>query len=108
MSDSNLHTCEKAAPGWGREGKCAECLNEETSRERLSSTFRPTIHIHLGEEERLELGRQMRQRASFSNTSASLKRLLETWADVVEGKPGTQGWAQMNKSDLAWEEELAK
>ncbi len=64
------------------------------------------IHIHLDEEVRLELGRQMRQRASFANTSASLKRLLETWADVIEGKPGTTGWAQMNKSDLAWDEEL--
>ncbi len=48
---------------------------------------------------RAELVRQMRERASFVDTSASLCRLLQTWADVLDGTEST-GWAAMNRADL--------
>jgi hypothetical protein len=53
---------------------------------------------------RSELVRQMRERASFADTTASLCRLISTWADVLEGKEST-GWAAMNRTDLASEAE---
>ena len=37
MSNSNLHTCEKAAPGWQRDGTCAECEREKKTREIMES-----------------------------------------------------------------------
>lgn len=49
-----------------------------------------------------ELSRQMRERASIGGT-ASLKRLLETRADVIDGKPDV-GWAARNREDLRNEE----
>lgn len=50
-----------------------------------------------------EVAKQMRERASF-NATASLRRLLETWADVLEGKPDV-GWAARNRDDLLNEAE---
>lgn len=52
-----------------------------------------------------ELSKQMRERASFGGTSASLSRLLQTWADVLDGKPDV-GWAARNRDDLANESEV--
>lgn len=52
-----------------------------------------------------ELVRQMRERASFADTSASLSRLLQTWADVLDGKAST-GWAEMNRADLQEAKEI--
>jgi hypothetical protein len=51
------------------------------------------------EEQRIEVIRQMRERASFADTSPSLVRLLCTWADVLEGKTDI-GWASRNREDL--------
>lgn len=45
-----------------------------------------------------EMARQIRDLASFAGT-ASRTRLLETWADVLEGKPDV-GWAPRNREDL--------
>ncbi len=50
-----------------------------------------------------EMARQMRERASFAG--ASLARLLETWADVLDGKPDV-GWAARNREDLKNEREM--
>jgi len=50
-----------------------------------------------------ELSKQMRERASFHD-SASLTRLLETWADVLDAKPDA-GWADRNRGDLKNEQE---
>jgi hypothetical protein len=47
-----------------------------------------------------EISRQMRERASFGATAASLSRLLQTWADVLDSKPDV-GWAARNRGDLA-------
>lgn len=65
------------------------------------------LRSFLGAETRTELAKQMRERASFADTSASLKRLLETWADVIVGAPGVGGLAA-NRSDLEWEKELRR
>jgi hypothetical protein len=65
------------------------------------------LRAFLGAETRTELARQMRDRASFAGTSASLKRLLETWADVIVGAPGVGGLAA-NRADLEWDKELAQ
>lgn len=54
-----------------------------------------------------EMAKQMRERASFGNTSASLKRLLESWAEVLEGSPST-GWASMNREDSRNESESSQ
>ena len=51
-----------------------------------------------------ELSRQMRERASFGDNTASLTRLLETWADVLDGKPDV-GWGARNREDLKCEKE---
>ncbi len=54
---------------------------------------------HLSQMAINEMAKQMRERASFGGTTASLKRLLETWAEVLEGKPSV-GWVAMNRDDL--------
>jgi hypothetical protein len=51
-----------------------------------------------------ELSKQMRERASFGDNTASLTRLLETWADVLDGKPDV-GWGARNREDLKCEKE---
>ena len=63
-----------------------------------------TAQARLSRNEWATLSQQMRQRASFAGTTASLKRLLLTWAEVIEGKPST-GWASMNRQDLDNEKE---
>ena len=50
-----------------------------------------------------KVAEQMRDRAAFHD-SASLTRLLETWADVLDGKPDV-GWAARNRGDLTNEQE---
>lgn len=45
-----------------------------------------------------EMARQMRDRASFAAT-ASMTRLLHTWADVLDQKPDV-GWAVRNREDI--------
>jgi hypothetical protein len=45
MSNSNLHTCDKAAPGWQREGPCAECQHLSDSNARLSKMFRERVPV---------------------------------------------------------------
>jgi hypothetical protein len=53
------------------------------------------------------ISKQMRERASFADTSASLSRLLQTWADVLDGRPDI-GWAARNRNDLAVDAERGK
>jgi hypothetical protein len=57
------------------------------------------VQSRFSREQLAELSKQMRERASFGDTSASLIRLLETWADVLDGKPDV-GWAARNREDL--------
>jgi hypothetical protein len=74
-------------------------VRRKQSRYRLNPATRYEAVREFDEATITELVRQMRERASFADTKASLSRLLETWADVLEGKAGT-GWAAINREDL--------
>ncbi len=45
MSNSNLHTCAMAAPGWQKDGPCAECQYQQESNARLSAMFRDRVRM---------------------------------------------------------------
>ena len=36
MSNINLHTCDKAAPGWNAPGECKECEREKRHRKIMN------------------------------------------------------------------------
>ena len=57
------------------------------------------VESRIGRQTLSKVAKQMRERASFAGTTASLKRLLESWADVLDGKPDV-GWAARNRDDL--------
>jgi hypothetical protein len=61
------------------------------------------VESRIGRRALSEVAKQMRERATFAD-SASLTRLLETWADVLDNKPDV-GWAARNRADLTNEQE---
>ena len=60
MSNVNLHTCEKAAPGWQKKSKCEQCQREQDQSNFLSSISEdapdPFQHFEYRMSERAESG----------------------------------------------------
>ncbi len=82
-------------------------LMRQSKEDLVSLIYANLDRIDLFTEDINELVRQMRERASFADTSATLSRLLQTWAEVLEGR-GCTGWAAINREDLKEAKECRK